>query len=125
MEREELRSLLHAVYAAIAVGLVVGVLVIGLVLLLGGHTPLGTGARGLGLIVAIIGVLAGHGMQAAVERALARLTGSQAKAIALFGIDGLPHDEVARIMGCSAGAVRWHVHRARRKLRVLLREYLE
>jgi RNA polymerase sigma-70 factor (ECF subfamily) len=64
-------------------------------------------------------------LQAAVERALARLTGSQAKAIALFGIDGLPHDEVARIMGCSAGAVRWHVHRARRKLRVLLREYLE
>ncbi|MEW6249736.1 MAG: hypothetical protein AB1716_03755 [Planctomycetota bacterium] len=69
MEREELTSLLHAVYAAIAVGLVVGVLTTGLLLLLGSHTPLGTGARGLGLIIAIIGVLAGYAMQAAVERA--------------------------------------------------------
>jgi len=64
-------------------------------------------------------------MQAAVERALVHLTANQAKAISLFGIEGLAHDEVARIMGCSVGAARWHVHRARRKLRVLLKEHLE
>ncbi|MEN6424289.1 MAG: RNA polymerase sigma factor [Phycisphaerales bacterium] len=64
-------------------------------------------------------------LQAAVERALLRLTASQAKAIALFGIEDLPHAEVARIMGCSATVTRWHVHRARQKLRLLLREYLE
>jgi RNA polymerase sigma-70 factor (ECF subfamily) len=60
-----------------------------------------------------------------VERAMRRLTDKEARAIALFGLDGLPHAEVAQIMGCSAEAVRWHVHRARQKLRLLLKEHLE
>lgn len=64
-------------------------------------------------------------LQAAVERAILRLTGNEAKAIALFGIEDLPHAEVARIMGCSVGAARWHVHRARQKLRVLLRDCID
>lgn len=64
-------------------------------------------------------------LQIAVERAMRQLTAQEAKAITLFGLDDLPHREVGRIMGCSAGAVRWHVHRARKKLRVLLKEYLE
>ena len=64
-------------------------------------------------------------LQVAVEHAMQQLTDNEARAIALFGLDDLPHEEVGRIMGCSAGAVRWHVHRARKKLRVLLKEYLE
>ena len=64
-------------------------------------------------------------LREAIERAMRQLTDKEARAIALFGLDGLPQDEVARIMGCSAGAVRWHVHRARKKLRVLLKEHLE
>ena len=64
-------------------------------------------------------------LQKAIERAMRHLTDKEARAIALFGLDDLPQDEVARIMGCSAGAVRWHVHRARKKLRVLLKEHLE
>jgi len=60
----------------------------------------------------------------AVEWAMRHLTDREARAIALFGLDGLPHAEVAQIMGCSAEAVRWHVHRARKKLRVLLKEHL-
>jgi len=64
-------------------------------------------------------------LQVAVERAMRRLTDKEARAIALFGLDDLPHEEVGHIMGCSAGTVRWHVHRARKKLRVLLKEYLE
>lgn len=64
-------------------------------------------------------------LQEAIEGAMRQLTGKEAKAITLFGLDGLPHGEVGRIMGCSAGAVRWHVHQARKKLRVLLMEYLE
>ena len=64
-------------------------------------------------------------LQTAVERAMRQLTDREARAIALFGLDGLPQEEVARVMGCSAGAVRWHVHRARKKLRVLLKEHLE
>ena len=64
-------------------------------------------------------------LQNAVEQAMRQLTDKEARAIALFGLDDLPHEEVGQIMGCSAGAVRWHVHRARKKLRVLLKEYLE
>jgi RNA polymerase sigma-70 factor (ECF subfamily) len=64
-------------------------------------------------------------LQATIERAMRHLTAREAQAIALLGLDDLPHTEAGRIMGCSAGAVRWHVHRARKKLRVLLKEYLE
>jgi RNA polymerase sigma-70 factor (ECF subfamily) len=64
-------------------------------------------------------------LQTAVKQAMLRLTAKEAKAITLFGLDGLSHLEAARIMGCSAEAVRWHVYRARQKLRVLLKEYLE
>ena len=63
-------------------------------------------------------------LRAAIEQALQRLSAKEAEAIALFGLDGLSHQEVGRIMGCSAGAVRWHAHRARKKLRVLLKDYL-
>ncbi len=64
-------------------------------------------------------------LRAAVERAVVRLSGSEAKAISLFGIGNMPYSEVARIMGCSVGAARWHVYRARQKLRVFLREYID
>ncbi len=63
-------------------------------------------------------------LRAAIERALQKLSAKEAEAIALFGLDGLSHQEVGRVMGCSAGAVRWHAHRARKKLRVLLKDYL-
>ena len=64
-------------------------------------------------------------LQKVVGQAMQQLTDGEARAIALFGLEDLPQVEVARIMGCSAGVVRWHVHRARKKLRVLLKEYLE
>jgi RNA polymerase sigma-70 factor (ECF subfamily) len=64
-------------------------------------------------------------LRAAIERAMVRLTEKEAKAVVLSALDNLPHQEVARIMGCSTGAVRWHVHRARQKLRMALKEYLE
>jgi len=64
-------------------------------------------------------------LRAAVAQAMAQLTDREAQAISLFGLDGLSQDEVAQMMGCSAEAVRWHVYRARQKLRSLLSEYLE
>ncbi len=63
-------------------------------------------------------------LHTAIAQALQRLSPKEAEAIALFGLDNLPHKEVGRIMGCSTGAARWHVHRARKKLRVLLKDYL-
>ena len=38
----------------------------------------------------------------------------------LVCIDGVPHEEASRILGCPEGTVAWRVHEARRKLR----EYL-
>jgi RNA polymerase sigma factor (sigma-70 family) len=55
---------------------------------------------------------------------MSKLSKREAKAIGLFGLQDLSQREVAEIMGCSVGAVRWHVYRARQKLKVLLKEYL-
>jgi RNA polymerase sigma-70 factor (ECF subfamily) len=67
----------------------------------------------------------GKELKEAIQRAMLKLSKKQAQAIALFGIEDLPRDEVAEIMGCSAESVRWHVFKARQKLKVLLKEYLE
>jgi RNA polymerase sigma-70 factor (ECF subfamily) len=67
----------------------------------------------------------GKELQQAIRRAMLKLSKKEAKAIALFGIENMPQEKVAEIMGCSASTVRWHVFCARKKLRVLLKEYLE
>jgi RNA polymerase sigma-70 factor (ECF subfamily) len=64
-------------------------------------------------------------LKVAIKRAMLKLSKKQAQAIALFGIEDLPRYKVAEIMGCSADAVRWHIFKARQKLRVLLKDYLE
>ncbi|MHC4728460.1 MAG: RNA polymerase sigma factor [Planctomycetota bacterium] len=68
---------------------------------------------------------AGKELKEAIQRAMLKLSKKQAQAIALFGIEDLSRDEVAEIMGCSAEAVKWHVFKARQKLKILLKEYLE
>jgi RNA polymerase sigma factor (sigma-70 family) len=67
----------------------------------------------------------GEELKDAIQQAMLKLSKKQAQAIALFGIEDLPRDKVAEIMGCSAEAVRWHVFKARQKLRLLLKDYLE
>jgi RNA polymerase sigma-70 factor (ECF subfamily) len=67
----------------------------------------------------------GKELQEAIRLAMLKLSKKEVKAIALFGIENLTQQKVAEIMGCSPGAVRWHVFRARQKLRVLLKEHLE
>jgi len=64
-------------------------------------------------------------LREAVQKAMLRLSKKEAKAITLFGLEDLPQKQAAEIMGCSVQAVRWHVFRARQKLKVLLRKYLE
>lgn len=63
-------------------------------------------------------------LKQAIQRAMMRLSKKEAMAISLFALDGLSHKEAAEIMGGSEGAVRWHVHKARGKLRRLLKDYL-
>lgn len=61
----------------------------------------------------------------AIRRAMLKLSKKEAKAISLFGLDGLSHRQVAEIMGCSVEGARWYVFRARQKLKVLLKEHLQ
>ena len=67
----------------------------------------------------------GRDLRRAVREAMLKLTDKEAKAITLFGLDGLSQRQVAEMMECSTESVRWHVYRARQKLRVLLKEFLE
>jgi len=63
-------------------------------------------------------------LKEAIQRAMLKLSKREAKAISLFGLENLSQEQVAEIMGCSVEVVRWHVYRARQKLKVLLKEYL-
>ena len=66
----------------------------------------------------------GRDFRAAVKEAMLKLTDKEAKAITLFGFDGLSQRQVAEMMECSTESVRWHIYRARQKLRILLKEFL-
>ncbi len=63
-------------------------------------------------------------LKMAIQRAMRKLSKKEAMAISLFGLDDLSHKQTAEIMGCSEGAARWHVHKARKKLKKLLEEYM-
>jgi RNA polymerase sigma-70 factor (ECF subfamily) len=64
-------------------------------------------------------------LREAIQRAMLKLSKKETKAITLFGLEDLSQQQVAEIMGCSVGVVRWHVFRARKKLKIFLRKYLE
>jgi RNA polymerase sigma-70 factor (ECF subfamily) len=65
-------------------------------------------------------LLLGAETRAALERALEGLTPLQRAVFELKEAEGRPTQEVAEILGLSAGAVRVHLHRARLRLRALL-----
>jgi RNA polymerase sigma-70 factor (ECF subfamily) len=58
-------------------------------------------------------------------KALSQLSPRQRVAFMLFEVHGLDVREVAREMGCSDGTVKAQLHRARRRLRDLLGDYLD
>ncbi|MFI5392500.1 MAG: RNA polymerase sigma factor [Myxococcota bacterium] len=57
-----------------------------------------------------------------LQRAIASLPTAQRAAVALFYLDDLPIDEIARAMGSSRSAVKVNLHRARHRLAELLGE---
>lgn len=59
-----------------------------------------------------------------IAAALDDLPDKQRQALVLFSIQNVPQKEVARILGISVEAVKWHVFSARKKLKERLREYL-
>jgi RNA polymerase sigma-70 factor (ECF subfamily) len=66
----------------------------------------------------------GREMQAAVQRAMAQLPPRQREAVILFEMRGMDLAEVAAIMECSTGAVKFHLHEGRKKLRQLLKPWM-
>jgi RNA polymerase sigma-70 factor (ECF subfamily) len=63
-------------------------------------------------------------LKEAIQKAMIKLSKKEAKAISLFGMDDLSHKEVAEIMNCSVSSAKWYVFQARKKLKVLLKDYL-
>ncbi len=57
-----------------------------------------------------------------VVRAIARLSGSQRAAVALFYLEDRPVSEVAEVLACSEITAKVHLHRARKRLVKLLGE---
>ncbi len=60
-----------------------------------------------------------------VRAAIAALPDRQRMALVLAKYDGLPYDEVAKVLGTSEKAVKSMIHRARESLRALLSPFLE
>lgn len=55
-----------------------------------------------------------------LESALAQLPAGYRSVFILFDIEGFKHDEIAHLLGCSAGTSKSQLHRARMRLRRLL-----
>jgi RNA polymerase sigma-70 factor (ECF subfamily) len=58
--------------------------------------------------------------RSAVLAALSRLDADDRELLLLVGWEGLEPAQAARVLGCSGGTVRSHLHRARRRLRAAM-----
>jgi RNA polymerase sigma-70 factor (ECF subfamily) len=58
-----------------------------------------------------------------LERALRRLPEEFRTVLLLAEVEGLPLEEVARVMACPVGTVKSRIFRAKERLRALLRDY--
>jgi len=74
--------------------------------------------------VSLVDKAVGEELKETIKAAMGKLSKKEAKAISLFGLEGLSQREAAEIMGCSAAAVGWYVFEGRQKLKRLLKEYL-
>ncbi len=63
-------------------------------------------------------------LQEKLNEALQKLSINHRMVVTLFEIDGLSHNEIAEIMGCSVGTVRSRLHYAKQLLQVELQSYL-
>ena len=60
-----------------------------------------------------------------LQAALAQLGEKEALAISLTGLEELSYGQAADVMNCSMTSLRQHLFRARKKLKVMLKDYLE
>ncbi|HEY6802718.1 MAG TPA: RNA polymerase sigma factor [Pyrinomonadaceae bacterium] len=59
-------------------------------------------------------------VQIALDTALAELPSGSRSIFLKFDVEGYTHDEIARFYGCTVGNSKSQLHKARRKLRILL-----
>ncbi len=69
MDPDDRTRLIDSVCAAVGVGLLVGLCAAGFARLLGGHSAVGLGGRGMTMLIGLIGIGSGMGLKAATERA--------------------------------------------------------
>jgi RNA polymerase sigma factor (sigma-70 family) len=55
-----------------------------------------------------------------IQKALNLLPDTSRKVINMYVFDGLSHDEISTELGISQGTSKWHLHEARKKLKVIL-----
>lgn len=64
-------------------------------------------------------------LQEKLNAAMLKLSETHRLVVTLHDVQGLPHDEIAKIMNCNAGTVRSRLFYARQQLQALLAEYLD
>jgi RNA polymerase sigma-70 factor (ECF subfamily) len=86
-----------------------------------GEVPVGGAAEAEGVAAAL---QRGGGVveRLAIERAVSELPPGYRAVFVLHDIEGHEHEEIARLLGCSVGTSKSQLHKARMKLRGLLRQ---
>ncbi len=69
--------------------------------------------------------VSGEELKRKIAAAVAELPETQRQALILFSMAKLPQKDIAKQLGLSVQAVKWHVFSARKKLKDKLAEYLE
>lgn len=64
-------------------------------------------------------------MRGEINAAIRELPDRQREAIVLFEVEGMAIKEIASVLECSEGAVKFNIHEARKKLRESLKQYLK
>ena len=64
-------------------------------------------------------------LQEKLNEALQKLSHRHKTVLVLFEIEGLSHQEISEIVGCSIGTVRSRLHYAKQQMQAYLREYLD
>ena len=64
-------------------------------------------------------------LQEKLNAAILKLSEQHRAVVVLHDVQGLPHEEIAEIMGCNVGTVRSRLFYARQQLQGLLAEYLD
>lgn len=55
-----------------------------------------------------------------IMKALNLLPDTSRRVINMYVFDGLSHDEISNVLGISQGTSKWHLHEARKKLKLIL-----